>query len=665
MDVNKILKFWIFLILNLFLIGIINNFVLAGEISKKCLKCHSVKREPKVLVSGEKLSLYVNSEKFEKSVHGALDCTICHSEIDPQTHPKPIKIESKKKYVKRVSKNCLLCHPLKALSSVHKNIVKIEIPCSKCHGAHYVMPIREWKKTVKGEKYCMFCHKLNIKKRLASKEIVNLKVNLNIIKHSVHAKVKCTDCHYRFSKKRHYVYNLKSKKEYTVKFSQQICKKCHTEEKLKENPAHYELSKAAPCIKCHGYHNVQPIKAFAKVRGNKYCLVCHSKDIKKKMENGEILSLKVNEEVLLRSAHKKLTCIKCHKDFSKGHPVRKYKSIKEYRMYAQEICKNCHVKECKEYKQSIHAKLYFKGNPKAPDCLKCHEYHNVQKISKDKKAQLANCSACHTKEKLVYKESVHYKALEKGKTKTAVCSNCHNAHKVEPVAVANLNRNCLKCHKNVKKVHNKWLWNPPFRVISFVDVHFNNINCAVCHIKDKKAITLVLINKSTKEPLSIKEVAKALRVSVDEVLSKIDLNKNNLIEEKELWNFLNLIKQKVNLDLRAKMAVVNPNDAHKIEPKNKAIKDCTVCHNIKSDFITELGLKKDGKVQKIAVDKKAMNSINVVPNVRHFYVLGLTKIKIFDTLFVLGIIAALGIAFGHLGLRIITTPIRRKRRGGM
>ncbi len=517
-----------------------------------------------------------------------------------------------------------------------------------------------------GDSDCMICHRFTFKKTLPSGEKMVIKVDLKQLRNSVHAKLSCVACHKDFANGRHPYYHFKTKKEYMIKMSELVCKRCHTDESLKKrNPVHYQLSKTAPCIKCHGYHDVKPITVAKKGPVNQYCLLCHRGYLTKRMKDGEILSVHVNEEALLKSVHGKLKCTDCHKDFSKEkHPFREFKSIKDYRAQADKICSECHAKEVKDYKESIHAQALAKGKS-APDCLKCHGYHNVAKISNNRQLQFSICAGCHKKETIAFKDSIHYKAFSEKKPNAPTCSSCHGAHKVLPINIANINSACVKCHKGIRAAHNKWLYNPPFTLKSFVDVHFKGASCSACHVKGKKAIFLTLMNMSNNKPLTLEEVSKVLKVSPDEVKSKIDLNKDGIIEGKELWQFLALLKAQYDVNLKGRLDIINPNDAHRIVSKEGAVKDCTVCHNPQAKFVGRLEINREGSTPEIMnMQKKVVNSIYAVPNIRHFYVLGLTKITILDILFAIAVLCGLGVAFGHLGLRIITTPIRRKRKGG-
>jgi len=635
---------------------------------KSCLKCHSVKTLSKKLEDGQSLSLYVDGAKYEKSVHGALDCSSCHPDITLKNHPRPKKIANKMVYTKEFSKHCLNCHPQNTLMKpeVHGIVVKKgEIVCAQCHGSHYMGSIKEWKNKASFNEYCLSCHKFNITKTLPSNEKISLKVNEDEIKKSVHGKFQCIVCHSDFSKAKHPIYNFKNKAEYRAKMTD-ICTKCHTDKELQKNPAHYALTKTASCIECHGFHGVKPAKVAKALPENQYCLSCHSRAISMKMKNGETLSVQVKESDIINSVHKKLKCTDCHKEFSTTqHPIRSFESIKDYRAKAKDICNNCHQDAVKKYDKSIHAEAFKKGVPEAPDCIKCHDYHKTTLITKDKIASNELCVKCHGKEGQAFKSSIHHNALIQGKKDAPNCSSCHNSHDVLATNIANLNNSCLKCHKDTKSVHNKWLWNPPVRLTTFVDVHFNSASCAACHTNADKSLSVVLFDRANKKPLTESEVAKLLGIDVKEIKGKIDSNGDGKVQEKELWQFMSMIKTKVKANLSGRIDVSNPNDAHKIEVKTKAVKDCAACHSSGVAFTGKLEINREGaKPVKFELERSAFNSAYAIPNIKDFYVLGLTKIKILDTLFFLALLAGIAIPIGHITLRILTAPIRRKRREG-
>lgn len=644
----------------------LNNAI--SDDTKACLRCHGIKTLQKKLDNGESISLFIDSKKYEKSVHGAMDCSSCHPDINLKNHPRPKKIADKRVYTKEFSKNCLNCHPQDSLTKlkVHGQIVKKgEVLCSECHGSHYITSIKDWKNKASFSEYCLTCHQFNITKVLPSKEKISLKVNEAEIKKSVHGKFQCLVCHTDFSKVNHPIYNYKDKNQYRKEMTR-ICTKCHTDEKLQKNPAHYALTKTVSCIECHGYHGVKPAKVAKTLPENQYCLNCHSRPISMKMKNGEVLSVQVKEADILNSVHKNLKCTECHKEFSvTQHPIRTFESVADYRTKAKDVCNNCHQDAVKKYDISIHAEALKKGNQKSPDCLKCHDYHKVALVTKDKSASSELCVKCHNESGQAFKLSIHQKAIIDGKQNAPTCASCHNSHDVLTTNIAKLGDSCIKCHKDVKTNHNKWLWNPPVRLTTFVDTHFNSASCAACHTTVNKAIYLTLFDRDKKKPLTESEVAKIIGLDIKDIKGKIDFNKDGKVQEQELWQFMSLVKSKVKANLSGRIDVLNPNDAHKIEPKSKAIKDCATCHSPAASFTAKLEINREGqKTAKFDLENKALNSAYAILNIKDFYILGLTKIKILDILFFIALLGGIAVPVGHLILRILTSPIRRKRREG-
>lgn len=632
---------------------------------KACLKCHSIKTLNKITEKGEKISLYVDKAKYEKSIHGALDCSACHPTINVRNHPRPRKIQSRYDYTKEFSPNCLNCHPQNALMKppIHGVVVKRgEVQCSQCHGNHYIPSMKEWKNKVSFNEYCMSCHRFEFTKTLPSKEKISVKVDEQEIKRSVHGKFQCIVCHSDFSKTKHPIYDYKDKRQYRAELNK-ICTKCHTERELKRNQAHYAITKTATCIECHGYHGVKPVQVVRALPETQYCQSCHSRPITMKMKNGEVLSAQVRESDILSSAHRKLKCTDCHKDYSpKYHPIKVYDSIEQYRAQAKEICNLCHQDAVKKYDQGIHALALKRGNKQSPDCIRCHDYHKTKYVLRDKSSGIELCIGCHGESARAFKESVHHKAFTQGKAEAPTCVSCHNSHDVFLTSVAKLDNSCGKCHKDMKQIHNKWLYNPPVRLTSFVETHFSTSSCASCHTKAEKSLILSLFDRANKKPMSVNEVSKILGIDPKQLKDKIDSNRDGRLQQDELWQLVEQVRGKSEITLLGKIDVFNPSDAHRVEPKSQSIRECSYCHNPHAKFRSKLEiLREDAVPLRIEVDREAINSYKAIPNVRDFYVLSLSKIEILDTLFLIALIGGLALPLAHITLRVLTAPIRKRK----
>ena len=69
------------------------------------------------------------------------------------------------------------------------------------------------------------------------------------------------------------------------------------------------------------------------------CLKCHSKKLKKKLEDGETMFLQVSGDEFGQSVHQVIGCTGCHRDVPKGkHPSRQpISSRREYSLKHNEI----------------------------------------------------------------------------------------------------------------------------------------------------------------------------------------------------------------------------------------------------------------------------------------------------------------------------------------
>ena len=62
-----------------------------SESDQQCLACHAAQGLEKKLANGDTLSLHVQAEAFAKSVHKAIGCAGCHSNVDLKSHPGDVK----------------------------------------------------------------------------------------------------------------------------------------------------------------------------------------------------------------------------------------------------------------------------------------------------------------------------------------------------------------------------------------------------------------------------------------------------------------------------------------------------------------------------------------------------------------------------------------------
>ncbi len=142
------------------------------------------------------------------------------------------------------------------------------------------------------------------------------------------------------------------------------------------------------------------------------------------------------------------------------------------------VCSKCHSQEAKDYKKSIHWEQIAKGHPEAATCTDCHGIHEIRAISDPNSSSNhqnspATCAKCHSNKEMMsawyygiktdrfdtYKESFHWRALDKGYTLVATCADCHGNHNTkshkDPESTTypdNLPGTCGKanCHPDIK-----------------------------------------------------------------------------------------------------------------------------------------------------------------------------------------------------------------------
>jgi len=139
----------------------------AGSLSeddRKCLNCHSSDGLEKRLENGKSLSLHVRGADFEKSVHVAIGCAGCHSDVDLAKHPGAgKKIQNARDLSVAMAKVCRNCHEEKFKQyegSIHAALVRegnAAAPvCTDCHGSHTIGPKATYE-TIAGVP-CKQCH---------------------------------------------------------------------------------------------------------------------------------------------------------------------------------------------------------------------------------------------------------------------------------------------------------------------------------------------------------------------------------------------------------------------------------------------------------------------------------------------------------------------------
>jgi len=408
-----------------------------------------------------------------------------------------------------------------------------------------------------------------------------------------------------------------------------------------------------------------PISALAQDAANApdpdaRCVKCHSRGLKKKLEDGEVLSLKVDVEAFDTSVHTIIGCTGCHRDVAKGkHPSRQ--PIENHRVYSQkqnESCRQCHRAKYEAYDGSIHANLVRAGSDEAPLCSDCHSAHAIQRHETYDRDNGKPCSKCHTDIFTAYENSVHGTARSEGnrfradRFEAPVCADCHSAHDISAVASTGyLVSTCMSCHEVAELAHEKWLPNAP--------MHMQSVGCSACHAPDAGLrVDLQLWDKTNQQAVGSQDRYSHLREKLEEIGSE-----DGGISALDLWKLVRLTKadgENIDVSLLGRLEVASGMDAHRLQDSSQATRSCESCHegdSVAFDKVTVSITRTDGRKERFEADKAVLSSVFSVDSISGFYAPGGTRIRLLDFLLVLAVLGGLAVPVVHISLGKI---IRRK-----
>ena len=116
-----------------------------SENVQHCLGCHGNKDFSLDLQKNEKLQLFIDINAFAGSVHGSLDCSVCHKGFSAEKHPSKV-LKSRREYTVSGSAFCKTCHT-KFKSAMHAKMSEMANKggkvCVDCHGAHSIQHVQK------------------------------------------------------------------------------------------------------------------------------------------------------------------------------------------------------------------------------------------------------------------------------------------------------------------------------------------------------------------------------------------------------------------------------------------------------------------------------------------------------------------------------------------
>lgn len=266
--------------------------------NEACMVCHANPDLTMTLPGGEPLSLYVDPEVHQASIHGTLNvqCVQCHQDIDGYPHP-PANYIDRRDVTLQNYRTCEGCHPdnyRKTLDSMHQVALaggnRNAAVCTDCHTAHAVTDAATPRSRI--PQTCAQCHSTISDEYITS---VHGEALFNGDNPDVPT---CVDCH-----SAHSIGNPT-----TASFrlnSPEICAECHTNQEImskynlstnvlntyiadfhgttvelfaKQHPD--QATNKPVCYDCHGVHNIKSTKDPASTVATqenllKTCQRCH------------------------------------------------------------------------------------------------------------------------------------------------------------------------------------------------------------------------------------------------------------------------------------------------------------------------------------------------------------------------------------------------------
>ncbi len=300
-----------------------------------CLACHG---QPGI-ADAQGHSLQIAASAFTGSVHGALGCPACHSDIRQFPHHLPV-----------AKVNCAKCHANEGSQlrgSVHAAVMRNPAApaCLNCHGSpHAILPVRDPRSPVYPLNLphtCGACHgNPKLAKKYGLPNVYSMYVD------SIHGLALTRD----------------------------------------------GLLVAATCTSCHGSHAIlshtNPASPTARAHVPATCGKCHA-GIEAKYFRG------AHGQALRAGVGLAPVCINCHT----AHSISNVHTA-AWQVKTTAKCGSCHARRLATYHDTFHGQVTQLGFVATARCWSCHRAHQILPASDPKssiaRANLpATCGQCH------------------------------------------------------------------------------------------------------------------------------------------------------------------------------------------------------------------------------------------------------------------------------
>jgi hypothetical protein len=301
--------------------------------AETCLACHaegSVAPPPKL-------------DTMDRSVHGSLDCMVCHPGASTFPHePKTLKM------------SCGTCHSSEQTAydaSIHgraRSAGEMEAAtCVSCHGQpHAILPVDNPDSSVYHINLPRTCGQCHATGKLPSSLGMSVTNAFNLYSESIHGKAV-----------------MKS-----------------------------GLLVAANCANCHGAHDIlrksDPASRVNRANVPGTCGACHAGILREYTESSHFEALKAG-------AAKAPVCSDCHT----AHAISQVESAQSVNQLIQQ-CSGCHASQFSTYRDTFHGKVTTLGNLGVARCASCHGAHRVLPTSDPRSPTspallTQTCQKCH------------------------------------------------------------------------------------------------------------------------------------------------------------------------------------------------------------------------------------------------------------------------------
>lgn len=254
-----------------------------------CMECHGDDSLTGVDESGQEYTLFLDLNKYEKSVHSELDCASCHTGIEELPHDE------------KLSKvNCGDCHEEETEIYQWHGHLRVgeskDMPsCANCHGTHDIVKSTEKRSSVNPINLPKTCGRCHEDIDLVKKHEILMAHPVELFKNSIHGKASlggvylaatCNDCH-STGGSAHRILAPGLPESAVNHFNiPRTCGKCHRSvendywEGIHGKLTIRGVTDSPVCTGCHGEHGIlspdDPISAVSPARvAEATCSPCH------------------------------------------------------------------------------------------------------------------------------------------------------------------------------------------------------------------------------------------------------------------------------------------------------------------------------------------------------------------------------------------------------